>query len=61
MKQMKKQNKTKPSWVTVVGLASRQAAKYSFQDHNMHNIRALHVDHDPISANFLKVDWICHH
>lgn len=56
MKQMKKK-RTKPNCrVIVVGLASRQAAKYSFQDHNMHNIRALHVDHDPVSANFLKVD-----
>ena len=49
--------RTKPTCrAIVVGLASRQGAKQSFQDHNMHNIRALHADHDPISANFLKDD-----
>ena len=55
--QMREKKRTKPTCrVIVVGLASRQAAKQSFQDHNLHSIRALHVDHDPISANFLKAD-----
>lgn len=57
MKQMREKKRTKPTCrAIVVGLASRQGAKQSFQDHNMHNIRALHADHDPISANFLKDD-----
>ena len=42
MKQMRKKKRTKPTCrAIVVGLASRQGAKQSFQDRDMHAIRAL--------------------
>ena len=57
-----KKKRTKPtSRVVGVGLASRQAAKQPFQGPELHSIRALRVDHDPTSADFLKADWICRH
>lgn len=49
-----KKQKTKPSCTVIfVGLASRQAVKYSFQDYNRPNFRVLHIVNDPISADFL--------